>query len=77
MHITVTTLPGYSDEEKRMLARRLKEATADILGITPCTVSVSVKDLPYRQWDDFIRGIPDNEIMIPEYIRPILNEKLS
>lgn len=66
MHITVTTLPGYSVEEKRMLARRLKEATANLLGMMPCTVSVSVKDLPYRQWDDFIRDVPDDEIIIPE-----------
>lgn len=66
MHIAITSLPGYTDEEKRMLARRLKEAASNLLGIMPCMVSVSVKDLPYLQWDAFITTLPDNEIIIPE-----------
>lgn len=66
MHIAITSLPGYTDEEKRMLGRRLKEAASNLLGIMPCMVSISVKDLPYHKWDDFITSLPDAEIVIPE-----------
>ena len=66
MHIAITSLPGYTDEEKRILARSLKEAASNLLGIMPCMVSVSMKDLPYHQWDDFISTLSDGEIVIPE-----------
>lgn len=66
MHIAITTLPGYSPQEKKLLARRLKEATANLMGVIPCTVSVFVKDLPIENWGDFIRELPDDEIVIPE-----------
>lgn len=65
MHITVTTLPGYTPEEKKLLAKRLKEAAASV-GVASFTVSVSIKDLPMGQWDAFIRELSDNEIIIPE-----------
>ena len=65
MHIAITTLPGYTPEEKKRLARALKEAAASI-GVASFTVSVSVKDLPMEQWDGFIRALPDEEIVIPE-----------
>lgn len=65
MHITVTTLPGYSSEEKKLLAKKLKEAAASV-GVASFTVSVSIKDLPMDKWDMFIRELPDNEIVIPE-----------
>lgn len=66
MHIAVTTLPGYNPQEKKLLARRLKEEAANLTGVTAYTVSVSVKDLPIEKWDDFIRELPDDEIIIPE-----------
>lgn len=65
MHIAITTLPGYTPEEKKRLARVLKEAAASI-GVASFTVSVSVRDLPMEQWDGFIRALPDEEIVIPE-----------
>ena len=66
MHIAITALPGYTPQEKKLLARRLKEAVASLMGVVPCTVSVSVKDLPIENWDNFIRDLPDDEIVIPE-----------
>lgn len=68
MHIAITTLPGYSTREKKLLARKLKSTTALLLDIAPVTVSVSVKDLPMKEWCEFIRTLPDNEIIIPETI---------
>lgn len=69
MHIAITTLPGCSPQEKKLLARRLKEEAANLMGVTSCTVSVSVKDLPIEDWDAFIRELPDDEIVIPETCR--------
>lgn len=66
MHIAITTLPGYSLQEKKLLARRLKEMIASYTGVAPYTVSVSVKDLPIEKWEEFIKEIPDEEIIIPE-----------
>lgn len=75
MHIAITTLPGYSLQEKKLLARRLKEEAANLMGIVPCTVSVSVKDLPIENWDDFIQKLPDDEIIIPETYREYIKHK--
>lgn len=66
MHITITTLPGYSIQEKILLARKLKEVTATIMKSTSISISVSVKDLPREEWDRFIHELPDDEIIIPE-----------
>lgn len=66
MHIAITTLPGYSLQEKKLLARRLKEEAANLMGVTSCTVSVSIKDLPKEEWNKFIHELPDDEIIIPE-----------
>lgn len=65
MHIAITTLPGYSLRDKKLLARRLKDAVAS-LGVLPITVSVSIKDLPKEEWDEFIVKLHDDEIIIPE-----------
>lgn len=75
MHIAITTLPGYSPQEKKLLARRLKNAAVNLMGVTPCTVSVSVKDLPIENWDDFIQKLPDDEIIIPETYREYIKHK--
>jgi len=42
MHIAIITLPGYTPEEKKRLARALKETAASI-GVASFTVSVSVR----------------------------------
>ncbi len=65
MHIAITTLPGYTPEEKQRLARALKEMAASV-GVASFTVSVSVKDLPMEKWTEFIHELPDEKIIIPE-----------
>lgn len=66
MHIAITTLPGYSLQEKQLMARKLKNTVAALLGVATVSVSVSVKDLPIEDWNEFIRKLPDSEIIIPE-----------
>lgn len=66
MHITITTLPGYGIQEKKLLARKLKEVVTTFMKVSPVLVSISVRDLPMEEWDKFIRELPDDEIIIPE-----------
>ncbi len=65
-HCNHDTTGIHSAREKKLLAQRLKEAAANLMGVIPCTVSVSVKDLSIENWDDFIKELPDDEIVIPE-----------
>lgn len=65
MHITVITLPGYTPVEKKLLAKRLKEAAAS-MGVASFTVSVSIKDLPMEKWVRLFVNCPITEIIIPE-----------
>lgn len=65
-HITITLLPGRTPEQKKSLARRLKEVLACELDINPVIVSVSVKDLPIEGWNGFLENLPEDEIFIPE-----------
>lgn len=65
MHIAITTLPGYNLQEKKLLAKTIKKAIAT-MGILPVTISVSIRDLPLENWDEFIRKLSDDEIIVPE-----------
>ena len=56
---------GYTSAEKKLLAKRLKEA-ATSAGVVSFAVPVSIKDLPMEKWDTFIRELPDDETIIPE-----------
>ncbi len=64
MHITVTTLSGYTPAEKKLLAKRLNEAAASV-DVASFSVSSSVKDLSMGKWDAFISELPDDGIIIP------------
>lgn len=66
MHIAITTLPDYSLQEKKQLARELKNTIAALTGETPICISVSVKDLPIDDWNAFICELSDDELIIPE-----------
>lgn len=65
-HITVTMLPGRSPEQKKSLARQLRETLAAALNVDAMIVSVSVEDLPMEGWSEFLRSLPEDSIIIPE-----------
>lgn len=65
-HIKVTMLPGRSPGQKTSLARQLRETLAASLNIDAMIVSVSVEDLPWEGWSEFLRGLPEDSIIIPE-----------
>ncbi len=65
-HIAITMLPGRTPEQKKSLACRLREALASELGVDKLLVSVSVEDLALENWDGFLKGLPDDSILIPE-----------
>ena len=65
MHITVTTLSGYTPAEKKLLAKRLNEAAASVDVAASFSVSSSVKDLSMGKWGAFISELSDDGIIIP------------
>ena len=65
-HIAIGMLPGKSSEQKKKLARKLREILASELGMDRVLISVSIEDVDFKNWDEFMDRIPDQAIMIPE-----------
>lgn len=49
-HIAITMLPGRTPEQKKSLARKLREVLSEELNVDNLLVSVSVSDLPIEGW---------------------------
>ena len=65
-HITMAMLPGLDMEKKKDLARKLRALVSDELGVDAMIVSVSVEDIPFDQWNEFMERVPEGTILIPE-----------
>lgn len=65
-HISIGILPGQSKEQKKHLAHKLREVMATEMKIDKVFVSVSIEDLELKQWDEFLKRIPDETIIIPQ-----------
>ncbi|MDD4413790.1 MAG: tautomerase family protein [Oscillospiraceae bacterium] len=65
-HIAIGMLPGRSLEQKKIIARKLREMLACELDIEKVFVSVSIEDVKFENWDEFMERIPDDAIIIPE-----------
>lgn len=65
-HIAVTMLPGRTPEQKRSLARKLQQVLSRELELENMQVSVSVEDLPFEGWGEFLNDLPQESILIPE-----------
>lgn len=76
-HIAITMLPGRTPEQKKSLARRLRDVLSDELKIDNLQVSVSIEDLPMEGWSKFLSDLPQESIMIPEERRNDLNSNTS
>ena len=59
-------LPGRDMQQKKELARKLRELVAGELGVDSLMVSVSVEDIPIGKWVEAMDRIPDDSILIPE-----------
>lgn len=65
-HIAITMLPGRTPEQKKSLARKLREVLCQELEVDNLLVSVSVSDLPFEGWSEFLGDLPEESIIIPE-----------
>lgn len=65
-HIAVTMLPGCTPEQKKTLARKLRNVLSQELELENIQVSVSVEDLPFEGWGKFLNDLPQESIIIPE-----------
>lgn len=65
-HIAITMLPGRTPEQKKSLARKLREVLSEELNVDNLLVSVSVSDLPIEGWGEFLGQLPQESIIIPE-----------
>lgn len=68
-HLTISAVPGHSEEEKIRLAEQLVEVTAAEFHLPPEQVSVSMREIPKRDWREYIGHLPTEEfIVIPTYL---------
>lgn len=51
-HITVKMFPGREDALKQKLSAKLAEVTAETLQVNTRYVSVSIEDIPEKEWDE-------------------------
>lgn len=55
-HIAVQMFPGRDEARKRELADRLAAAAVEVLGVPEELVSVSIRDVPEKDWDELVYG---------------------
>ena len=65
-HVAITMIPGRDDETKRALALKTQAFFVQELGIDPKFVSVSIQDIPKKDWNKSMEQFPD-EIM---FVKP-------
>ncbi|WP_349768219.1 tautomerase family protein [Phocaeicola vulgatus] len=63
-HIAVTMLPGRNRETKQILAEKLCNTLIDTLGVDAKFVSVSIEDVEMKDWDNSMKRIPAETIII-------------
>lgn len=63
-HIAVTMLPGRNRETKQILAEKLCDTLIDTLGVDAKFVSVSIEDVEMKEWDNSMKRIPAETIII-------------
>lgn len=77
-HITINCYKGRSDETKREIAKKIKEAAIDAMGCDPTRVSVSIRDFEKSRWKSIyekeILNDPEHLIISPGYTYESLDE---
>lgn len=69
-HITVELYEGRSDEEKRVIAKCVRDALCSQTGHRAGAVSVSVVDVPKEQWKSQVYDrikTDENLVLEPDY----------
>lgn len=63
-HIAVTMVPGRDRKTKQVLAEKLCSTLIETLGVESKFVSVSVEEIEMKDWENSMRRIPDNAMII-------------
>lgn len=63
-HISVTMYPGRDDETKKALAQKLQDFVAEELCVKKDIVSVSVTDIPPKNWEAEMRKLPPGSVFV-------------
>ena len=63
-HSAVTMLPGRDRETKQKLAENLCNTLIETLGVDAKFVSVSVEDVEMKEWENSMRRIPAETIIV-------------
>lgn len=58
-HITINCYKGRSDQKKRAIAQKIKEAAVEAMGCDPTRVSVSIRDVEKSDW----KAVYEREIL--------------
>lgn len=63
-HIAITMIPGRQEREKRALAKKVRTAVINELGVDPKVVSVSVEDIPKEDWIKSMEPFSDEVMFV-------------
>ena len=64
-HITIDIVPdGHSEEELLRLAQTTQLGIAQTLGIDDRMVSVAIRKRNKREWERFIRSVPEETMAV-------------
>lgn len=64
-HITIDIVPdGHSEEELEHLAKTTQLGIAQTLGIDDRMVSVAIRKRDKKEWESFIRSIPQDTMAV-------------
>ena len=72
-HISILTVPGHSETEKRQLAEEIAALTTEKLHVDLDMVSVSFQEIPNAEWRDHMKQFCTDTIYIkPPYLEELL-----
>ena len=71
-HIEIKCYPGRSEEQKKLCAEKVAQASADALGCKLSSVSVAIKEIEKENWKKDVwdkQIVPDEKYLYkkPEY----------
>lgn len=64
-HVAITMIPGRDDVTKKELAEKMQLFLAKELAVDKKFVSVSIQDVPIRDWDSEMKKFPDDSMFVP------------
>lgn len=68
-HVTIHTIPGHSEEEKQLLAEKIRRMVSQEFDVETNLISVSMEEVEKSDWKPFIRTVaPETFYINPGYL---------